>query len=199
MGIVERSRVYLARGVSVWGKFVLTRNPGYKTSGVAMWLNVRSSDPQVVYPEVKVQVWDLVRVVGIVAPLAPCGVSIRENSFYRAPGGKWAQETCAGCPHQRYATGEPGKVQGWDRVGFVEWSCGNWARGVSIRGKFVLSTRLGYKTNHHVAKRSSEPRVAYFEVKVQVRDLVRVVRIFSPFAPRGVSIHGKFVLSSPRG
>ena len=163
MGIVERSRVYLARGVSVRGKFVLTRNPGYKTSGVAMWLNVRSSDPLVAYPEVKVQVWDLVRVV---APLAPRGVSIHENSFYRAPGGKWAQETCAGCPQQRYATGEPGKVQGWDRVGIVEWFCGNWARGVSIRGKLVLSIRLGYKTSHHVAKRSSEPRVAYPKVKV---------------------------------
>ena len=57
------------------------------------------------------------RGLGIVALLAPRGVSIRENSFYRAPGGKWAQETCAGCPQQRYATGEPGKVQGWDRVG----------------------------------------------------------------------------------
>ena len=130
------------------------------------------------------------RVVGIVAPLAPRGVSIRENSFYGAPGGKWAQETCAGCPQQRYATGEAGKVQGWDHVGIVEWFCGNWARGVSIRGKFVLSIRLGYKTSHHVTKRSSEPRVAYPKVKVQVRDRVRVVRIVSPFAPRGVSIQG---------
>ena len=199
VGIVERTHVYLARGVSVRGKFILTRNPGYKTSGVAMWLNVHSSDPRVAYPKVKVQVWDLVRVVGILAPLAPRGVSIRENSFYRAPGGKWAQETCAGCPQQRYAMGEPGKVQGWDRVGIVEWFCGNWAQGVSIRGKFVLSIRLGYKTSHHVAKHSSEPRVAYPEVKVQVRDRVRVVRIVSPFAPRGVSIQGKFVLSSPRG
>ena len=145
----------------------------------------RSSDPRVVYPEVKVQVWDLVRVVGIVAPLAPRGVSIQENSFYRAPGGKWAQETCAGCPQQRYATGEPGKIQGWDRVGIVECFYGNWARGVSIQGKFVLSIRLGYKTNHHVAKRSSEPRVAYPEVKVQLRDRVRVVHIVSPFAPGG--------------
>ena len=45
VGIVKRSHVYLARGISVRGKFVLARNPGYKTSGVAMWLNVRSSDP----------------------------------------------------------------------------------------------------------------------------------------------------------
>ena len=49
----------------------------------------RSSDPRVVYPEVKVQVRDLVRVVGIVTPL-PHGVSVPgENSFYRAPGVIW--------------------------------------------------------------------------------------------------------------
>ena len=47
----------------------------------------------------------------------------------------------------------------------------------------------------HVAKRSSDPRVAYPEVNVQVRDLVRVVGTVAPFAPRGFSIRGKFVLS----
>ena len=47
----------------------------------------------------------------------------------------------------------------------------------------------------HVAKRSSDPRVAYPEVNVQVRDLVRVVGIVALFAPRGFSIRGKFVLS----
>ena len=50
-----------------------------------------------------------------------------------------------------------------------------------------------------MAKRSSDPRVAYPEVKVQIRDLVRVVGIVGPFAPRWVSIRGKFVLSSRRG
>ena len=53
----------------------------------------RSSDPRVAHPDVKVQVRDLVRVVGIVAPFAPMGAGPRENSFYRAPGGKWAHET----------------------------------------------------------------------------------------------------------
>ena len=48
-----------------------------------------------------------------------------------------------------------------------------------------------------MAKRSSDPRVAYPEVKVQVRDLVPVLCIVPPFAPRaGGSIRGKFVLSS---
>ena len=57
-----------------------------------------SSDPRVAYPEVKVQVHDLVRDVGIVDPFAPWGLVFGENSFYRAPVGKWAQETWAGCP-----------------------------------------------------------------------------------------------------
>ena len=49
------------------------------------------------------------------------------------------------------------------------------------------------------AKRSSGPRVANPEVIIQVRDLVRLVGIVAPFAPRGVSIRGKFVILSPSG
>ena len=63
-----------------------------------------------------------------------------------SPGGKWAHEACAGCPKQRYAMGETDKVQGRDRVGIVERSYGYWARGVSIREKFILSRNPGYKT-----------------------------------------------------
>ena len=73
---------------------------------------------------VNFQVRDLVRVVGLLPPL-PHGMSVSgRNSFYRAPGGTWAQETCVGCPQQRYAMGEPGKVQGLDRVEIIEGSCG---------------------------------------------------------------------------
>ena len=36
--------------------------------------------------------------------------------------------------------------------------------------------------DHHLSKRSSDPRLAYPEVKVQVRDLVRVVDTVAPFA-----------------
>ena len=36
-----------------------------------------------------------------------------------------------------------------------------------------------------MAKRSSDPRVGYPEFKVQVRDLVRIVGMVDPFAPRG--------------
>ena len=81
-------------------------------------------------------------------------------------------------PQQRYTTDKPGKVQGPDGVGIVEGSCGYRASGVSIRAKFVLSRNLGLKhtggggEGRQVAKRSSDPREACHDVKVQVRDLV---------------------------
>ena len=68
-----------------------------------------------------------------------------ENSFYRAPAGKWAQETCVGCPQQRHATEEPGKVQRRNHVWIVEGSFVYLIRGVSIRGKFVL--QRGYSVD----------------------------------------------------
>ena len=64
--------------------------------------------------------------------------------------------------------------------------------------RFIEKLRVQDEWGRHVVKRSSVPRVAHPEVKVQIRDLVRVVGIVSPFARRGFSIRGKFVLSSPR-
>ena len=49
-------------------------------------------------------------------------------------------------PQQQYATGEPAKVQGRDRVVIVERSCGYRSRVVSIRETFVLPTNPGYTT-----------------------------------------------------
>ena len=78
----------------------------------------------------------------VLLPPLPHGVQYSKNFFfYRAPGGKWA-----GYPQQQYTTAEPGKVQGQDRMGIIERSCGYRARGVSVRGKFVLSRNPGYKT-----------------------------------------------------
>ena len=51
-------------------------------------------------------------------------------------------------------------------------------------------TKLG---GRHVAKRSSDPRIAYPEVTVQVRDLVRIVVIIDPLPHGVVSIRRKFV------
>ena len=63
----------------------------------------------------------------------------------------------------------------------------------------TLGIRRGGCLNLLVAERSSDPKVAYPDVKVQVRDLVRVVGIVVPFAPRGVGSQGKLFLSRPRG
>ena len=48
----------------------------------------RSSDPWVAHPDVKVQVRDLVWVVGIVAPFAAMGASTRGKIVLSSPRGK---------------------------------------------------------------------------------------------------------------
>ena len=75
----------------------------------------RSSNPRVAYPEVKVRVWDLVRVVDIVAPFAPRGSIFGENSFYRAPGNKWHRRPVPGAP----SSGTPRESQSKFREGIV--------------------------------------------------------------------------------
>ena len=62
--------------------------------------------------------------------------------------------------------------------------------------RFIEKPGVQEEGGRHVAKRSSDPRVAFSEVNVQVRDLMRVVGIVVPFTPRGFSIRGKFVLST---
>ena len=61
--------------------------------------------------------------------------------------------------------------------------------------RFIEKPGVQDERGRQLAKRSSDPRVAYPEVNVQVQDLVRVVGIVVPFAPRRFSIRGKFVLS----
>ena len=53
-----------------------------------MWLTVVLNDPRIAYPYVKVQVGELVRVVGNVALFSQRGPLPGANSFDRAPGGK---------------------------------------------------------------------------------------------------------------
>ena len=67
-----------------------------------------SSDPRVAYSEVKLQVQDPVRVVGIVAPFAPLRAGIRGKFVLSSLREKMGKAT--GCPKQRYITGEPGKL-----------------------------------------------------------------------------------------
>ena len=115
-------------------------------------------------------------------------VGTRGYSFYRDPEGKWAQEACAGCRQQRFATGEPDKFQGRDREGIVEDSCGYQVCEVSNRGNIVLSRNLGCRTKgvamwpNVVLHDTGQPTL---KDRVQVRDIMRVVGIVTPFAPRG--------------
>ena len=75
------------------------------------------------YPEATTQVRDLVRVAGVADPLPNVGSVFGENLIYRDPG-----DLCrvhpATPPPAEYDMGEPGKIQGQDRVGIVEGSCG---------------------------------------------------------------------------
>ena len=107
-------------------------------------------------------------------------------------------------PQQRYATGEPGKVQGRDRVVIVEGSSKYRARGsVFVENSLYQKPGIpaggggGRGRGRHLSKRCSDPRIANPEVRIQVRDLVRVVDIVALFAPKGVNIRGEFVLPSP--
>ena len=75
------------------GKIRFIEKPGVEDEG-GRHVVKRSSDPRVAHPDVKIQVRDLVRVVGIVVPSLPqWGPVPGENSFYGAPGGKWAHVT----------------------------------------------------------------------------------------------------------
>ena len=73
-------------------------------------------------------------------------------------------------PQQRYIPGEPGTVQGRDRMGTVE---GTWVPGPrgQYSGKIHFIEKPGVQDEggRHGAKRSSDPRIAYPEVNVQVR------------------------------
>ena len=147
----------------------------------------RSSDPRVAYPEVKVQVWDLVRVVIVLPPLPNCELVPGKN------------EACAGRPLQRNATGEPGKVQGRDHVGNVEKSCGYRARGVSIRGKSVLSRNLGYDGGRHVLNVVlKHPRVAYLCQSLGTGPNAKC-GYFCSLCPTGGRYPGKIRFIEPQG
>ena len=86
----------------------------------------------------------------------------------------------------------------------VEGSSGNRARGISVRGKFVLSRNLWYKStgSPHVAIRCSDPPAAYATGEpgqVQRRDRVGIVEGSCGYRAPAVSIWGKFVLSRNLG
>ena len=63
---------------------------------------------------------------------------------------------------------------------------------------FYRETWGSRRGGRHVANRSSDPPRSLPEVKVQVRDLVRVVGIVAPFATWVVDTRGKLFLPNPK-
>ena len=65
--------------------------------------------------------------------------------------------------------------------------------------RFIEKRGVQDEGGRQVAKHSSDPRQAYPEVKLQRRDLVRVVGIVAPFAPLGANYPGKIRFIEPKG
>ena len=122
-----------------------------------------------------------------------------ENSFYPAPGVNRQRRPVLGAPSGATSQESQAKFTDGTRWGLQQGlvSTGP-AESVYGENSFYRETRDTRLGGHHVAKRSSEPRVAYPEVKIQIRDRVRVMGIVVPFALRGV-IRGKFVYRAPVG
>ena len=201
MGIVEGSCEYRARGVSIQGKFVLSRNMVYKTRDrhVAKY----SSDPRQAYPEVKLQERDLVRVVAIVAPFAPMRVRYTGKIRFIEPrgGGRIGRGDVCRVPLGAVRHGRARQTSESGPVGdcrSVLWEPGPWGQ-YSGKIRFIEKHEDQNEGGRHVAKYSSDSRQAYSEVKLQGRDLVRVVGFVAPFTQMGAGTRGKFVLSSHIG
>ena len=160
-----------------------------------------SSDPRQAYPEVKLQRRDLMRVVGIVAPIAPLEAGTRGKFVLSSPRGEMGPEDVCRVPlaavrhggaRQTSESGPCGDCRG------VLWVPG--PRGqYSGKIRFIEKRGVQDEGGRQVAKHSSDPREAYPEVKLQRRDLVRVVGIVAPFAPLGAGTPEKIRFIEPQG
>ena len=153
-----------------------------------------SSDPRKAYPEVKPQGRDLVQVEGIVVPFAPLEAGTRGNFVLSSPRREMGTEAAVRHGKARQ-TSDPRPCGNCRRVLLVPGPWGQYSGTIRCIKKRGVQNEVGY----HVDKRSSDPRQAYPEVKLQRRELVRVVGIVAPFIPPWAGTRGKFVLSSPRG
>ena len=109
-----------------------------------MFLNVVRT--REAYPEFKLKKRDLVQILCIVTALSDLGLVPWVNSFYRAPGENGHMRRVPGATSSCTPRESQAKLQSVDRVGIVEGSCGYRARGVSIRGTFVLSRNIGTRS-----------------------------------------------------
>ena len=160
-----------------------------------------SSDPRQAYPEVKHQRRDLVRVVGIVAPFAPLGAGKRGKFVLSSPRGEMGPEDVCRVP---LAAVHHGRARQTSESG----QCGD-CRGVlgvpgprgqySGKIRFIEKRGVQDEGGRQVAKHSSDPRQAYPDVKLQRRDLVRVVGIVAPFCPASGRYPGKIRFIRPQG
>ena len=128
------------------------------------------------------------RVVGIVAPFAPLGVGTREKFGLSSPRGEMGPGDVCRVPPAAAHQGRARKSTGTGPCGDCRralWVPGPWGQ---YMGKIRFIEKPGVQDlgGHQVAKRSSDPRTAYPEVKVQDRDLVRVVGTVAPIIPLGV-------------
>ena len=69
----------------------------------------------------------------------------------------------------------------------------------SGKTRFIEKRGVQDEGGRHVAKHSSDPRQAYPEVKLQGRDIVRVVGIVAPLAPVGAGAPEKHRFIDPQG
>ena len=133
VGIVEISYGYRARVVNVEGKIVLSRNPGYQTRGVTMWLKADLTRGYCcrIFPAGD-QYWgDLCRV----PPTAVHHGRARQSS---------GTGPCGYCRRFLWVAGPRGQYSG--KIHFIEKP--------GVRDEWC----------RQVAKRSSDPRVAFPEV-----------------------------------
>ena len=126
--------------------------------------------------------------MGIVAPFALLGVGTRGKCALSSPRGEMGTGCLCRVPLAAVRDGRSKETSG-------RRSCGDCRRVLLVpgpwgqySGKIRLIEKPGIQDEggRHVAKRSSDPRQAYPEDKLQGRDLVRVVDIVDTFAPLGV-------------
>ena len=164
----------------------------------------------------KVQVRDLVRIVGNVEPIAQRGLgggAVRGKIRFIEPQGVNGHRrpvTCAMCPKQRYATGEPGKA-GTGQCGDcirVLWVPDPWGQ-YSGKIRFIEKPGVQDEGGRHVAKCSSDPPGSITRSQSSGKEPGASCGYLPSlthggggggFGTRvGVGTQGKIVLSSPRG
>ena len=92
-------------------------------------------------------------------------------------------------------TSESGRY--WDCRKML-WVAGPWGQ-YSGKIRFIEKRGMQDEGGRHVSQRRSDPRQAYPEVKLQGRDLVRVMDIVAPFASLETSTREHSFYRTPRG